>query len=725
VNFRSSVRSTFIFSVLFLLVAWIGVPSAAAQVPVVTEHNDVSRTGQYTSEVFLSPANVNVNQFGKLFRQTVDGFIVGQPLYLSGVHFPGGSTHNVVYVATQHDSVYAFDADSNLGSAAAPLWQTSFINPGAGVTSVPISDHGCTGTRFSEIGVTSTPVIDPLAGTLYVVAKTLENGTHTFRLHALDVATGLDKVTPTLIGASVPNAKGTLTFNPTFQMQRPALLLSNGTVYIGFGSNGCDVYAYHGWLLAYDATSLQQLAAFSTTPNGKQGAIWQAGGGPAADSDGTLFLATANGTFDAASGGTDYGDSIVHLQLSGNAFTVLDSFTPYNQQFLAANDLDLGSGGVVLLPDQDSPHTHEILGGGKQGTVYLVDRSNMGGFNAGDDSQIVQSIVGAATGELDSVPTYWNGSVYVSGDGDFIKQFALSNDLLSSTPVSQTPTAFNLFGPGTPSISANGTGNGILWAIKHGVGATLYAFDATNLANQLYTSSQATKGRDTLNGVSNFIPPTVANGKVYVGGMAGLTVYGLFSAITPVAGSNQVGVDGSMLPVPLSVVAADAYTANGIANLTVTCKDGGIGGTFSNPTMVTDTNGQASTNYTLPKKVVQVTITCTSAGLLSGTFTETSTAGPPAKEMIVSGNKQTGPVSTVLPASLVVRVQDSHGLKVSGATVTFSDNGAGGIFSNPTATTDNTGLASTTYTTPGNSGTVKITSSASGTNTVTFTETAQ
>jgi len=702
------------------------VAPVVAQVSVLTEHNDVSRTGQNTNEVLLSPANVNVNQFGKLFRQATDGYIVGQPLYLSGVLFPDGLTHNVVYVATQHDSVYAFDADSNSGGNAAPLWYTSFISPAAGVTSVPISDHGCTGTRFREIGITSTPVIDPLAGTLYVVAKTIENGTHVFRLHALDVATGLDKLPPTVISATVPNAKGTMTFNPTFQMQRPALLLSNGGVYIGFGSNGCDTFAYHGWLLAYDATTLQQLAAFSTTPNGRQGAIWQAGGGPAADTDGTIFFASGNGTFDASNGGIDYGDSIVHLQLNGNAFTVLDYFTPYNQQFLADNDLDLGAGGIALLPDQDAPHTHDVIGGGKEGTVYVVDRDNMGRFNATSDRQIVQSIPGVTTGELTSVPTYWNGSVYLSGEGDFIKQFTVSNDMLSSQPVSQTPSVFNLFGPGTPSISSTGSNRGILWAIKHSAtAATLYAFDATNLANQLYASSQATKGRDALNGVANFIPPTIANGKVYIGGTAALTVYGLLPTITPTAGNNQVAVLQTTLPVPLTMFAADAYVGAAIPSVTVTCKDGGVGGIFSNPTMITDTTGRASTTYTLPKKIVTITITCTAPGLTPVAFTETSTAGPPAKQVIVSGNEQKGAVSTPLPLPLVVKVQDANGYRVTGALVTFSDGGVGGRFSATTATTDSTGQARTSYTPPGTTGTVYIIASVPGVKAVIFTETVQ
>jgi hypothetical protein len=328
---------------------------AFSQVQVLTEHNDVSRSGANTNETVLTLANVNSNDFGKLFSQTVDGYLVGQPLYLSAVNFPNGSTHNVVYVATQHDSVFAFDADS----AQAPLWSVSFINPAAGITTVPMSDYGCAGTAFNEIGIVSTPVIDPVAGTLFVVAKTLENGAYIFRLHALSVTTGADLVTPEVLSASLTTNSGTLQFDPAIQLQRPGLLLENGTIYIGFGSNGCDTYAYNGWLLAYSETSLQPVGAYVVTPNGKQGAIWQSGGGPAADTDGTIFLATGNGTFDANTGGSDYGDSVLHLSPAGSGLAVLDSFTPYNQETLDESDLDLGSGGVVLLPDQSAPHVHD------------------------------------------------------------------------------------------------------------------------------------------------------------------------------------------------------------------------------------------------------------------------------------------------------------------------------------------------------------------------------
>jgi len=711
---------TLIASALLVLCVCLLVPSLAyGQTQVLTEHNDVSRSGANTNETLLTPANVNFNTFGKLFTQSVDGYVVGQPLYLSAVKFTDGSTHNVVYVATQHDSVFAFEAD-NLQT---PLWNVSFINPAAGITTVPISDYGCGGTLFTEIGIVSTPVIDPAAGTLFVLAKTLENGAYIFRLHALSVTTGADVIPPTVITASVSTNNGTLQFNPAIQMQRPALLLENAAIYIGFGSNGCDTYAYNGWLLAYDATSLQQVGAFVTTPNGKQGAIWQAGGGPAADVDGTIFLATGNGTFDANTGGSDYGDSFLHLSPASSGLTVLDYFTPYDQQTLASNDLDLGSGGVLLLPDQDTPDTHELLGGGKTGTLYLVDRDNMGGYNSLGDTQIVQSIPQASLGELDSVPAYWNGNVYIGGQSDSIKAFSLSHDLLSSQPTSQTSVVSIV--PGSVSVTSHGLNNGILWAIPLNSPATLYAFDANNLNTVFYNTGQAPGARDMLGIVPKFVAPTIANGKVYLGGTSTLTVYGLLPLISPAAGNNQSAYVGTTLPVPLQVQVADAYQGNPIANASVTCKDGGVGGSFSAVMpMITDSQGQASTTYTLPKKAQTITITCTSTGYTSGSFSEVGIAGPVTRGITVSGNNQSGPVSTQLPAALVMQVFDPYSYGVPGVTVTFSDGGAGGTFSSPSAVTDSLGEASTFYTTPSNPGTVTITASTTGITPVKFSEVA-
>jgi hypothetical protein len=702
--YRSRLASAF-----FLFVTWL-LSSALAfsQAQVLTEHNDVLRSGANTQEPLLTTANVNSNTFGKLFTQNVDGFIVGQPLYLGGVHFPDGSTHNVVYVATQHDGVYAFDGDS----PQAPLWNTSFINPTAGVTTVPMIDFGCGGTGFTEIGIVSTPVIDPLAGTLYVLAKTLENGAYIFRLHALSVTTGADVTPPAVISASVTTKSGILQFNPAVQMQRPALLLENGAIYIGFGSNGCDTYAYHGWLLAYNETNLQQVGAFVTTPNGTKGAIWQAGGGPAADSDGSIFFAVSNGTFDANLGGSNYGDTLLHLNPASAGLSVRDYFAPFDQETLDTTDLDLGSGGVTLLPDQGAPHTHELLGGGKEGTLYLLDRDNLGGYNAAGDTQIVQSIPHASSSELDSVPAYWNGNVYISGQTDKIKAFSLANNTLSSQPTSQT--SISSIVPGSVSISSNGTTNGILWSIPLSSPAVLYAFRADNLNTMLYRSSQAGL-RDRLGIVPKFVTPTIANGKVYIGGTTSLSVYGLLPLISPTAGNLQKVFVGTTLPVPLQLQTVDAYQRQPIANASVICKDGGVGGVFSAlMPLVTNSQGQASINYTLPKKAQTVNIICTSNGYVTGSFSETAISGPVSRDIIVSGNFQVAPVFTTLPAALVVQVVNPYSYGVPGVTVTFSDGGAGGTFSSASVITDSLGKASTLYTTPSTIKTVMVSASAAG-----------
>ena len=694
---------------------------ACAQVQVLTEHNDTFRSGANTNETRLTWANVKAAKFGKLFSLKVDGNIVGQPLYLTGVHFPNGSTHNVVYVATQHDSVYAFDADKN----QAPLWTVSYINPAAGITSVPISAFGCAGTHFNEIGIMSTPVIDAVNGRLYLVAKTEENGAFIYRLHAVSITTGHDVMPPTLISASATTAKGTLQFNPAIQMQRPALLLSNGTVYIGFGSNGCDTFAYHGWLLAYNELTLQPAGTFITTPDGTKGAIWQSGGGPAADSDGTIFLAVANGTFDASSGGLDYGDSLLHLTPASGGLTVLDYFTPYNEQDLSDNDWDLGAGGVLLVPDQAGTNTREAVGGGKEGTLYLVDRDNLGGFNPASDSQIVQSIPNASAGELDNVPAYWNRLVYIAGENDFVKAFSLTNGVLSDQPASQTSIPFSVGGGGSVSVSSSSQlSNGILWAMTHSATASiLYAFDATNLATELYDSHQAKLLRDNVGGVPHFATPTVANGRVYIGGNAALTVYGLLPVLSPVSGNHQSAFVGTTLA--LQVKVADAYQGSALSNVAVSCKDGGVGGIFSSASVITDSQGLASVNYTLPHKGKSITITCTNPTMTTATFSEVAVDGPPSRVTPISGGLQMGPVSTQLPAAFVAEVFDRFSFGVPGVMVTFSDGGAGGIFSSPTATTGTTGQVSTFYTTPSKTGTYVITATAAGLSPAEFTITVQ
>ncbi len=704
---------------VILFVLCLGISLAWGQNDVLTQHNDVTRSGLNANETLLTPASVNVNTFGKLFTQNVDGAIAGQPLYASQVLMSDGLVHNVVYVATQNNTVYAFDADSTQGNNANPLWAANLDNGG---TPDPISDYGCTGTHYSEIGIMGTPVIDPGKTTLYVVAKTIvgsgPNAVRNFSLYALDITSGNVLLGgPAIIGGSAPSKKGAVAFNPVYQMQRPALLLENGVLYIGFGGNGCDEYAYNGWLFAYNSQNLQQESAFLITPNGTRGSLWQGGSGPAADATGYIYVATANGTYDSSS---DWGDSVLKMGWNGNSLSVIDFFTPYNQAQLAQQDLDLGSAGPLLLPDQPGLYPHELVAGGKQGTLYLVNRDNEGQFNSNTDN-VIQEIPNAVPSELTGVPTYWNGNVYVAGEGDHIKQFSLVNGQLTLQPVSQTALTFTGFGPASTSMTANGTTNGILWAIKHS-GPALYAFDATNLANEFWDSTKAAKSRDKLVPVMRFVTPTISNGKVYVGGSAALEVYGLLPSLAVVGGNNQSGIEKAVLPVPLTVEATDGYASGPVAGVVVTCKDGNAGGVFSpGTTQTTNSSGTVSYSYQLPIKPEAITISCTSSGYNSVSFSETCTPGPPTSMVISTGNNQTAPPNAPL-APLVVKVSDAHSYGVPGVTVNFTDNGAGGTFVATSIVTDVNGKASAQYTMGPNTGKIKITASSSGLKSVGFSE---
>ena len=695
-------------SAVVFFVVCLGFSLAWGQNDVLTQHNDNARSGLNSNETRLTPANVRVSKFGKLFTQSVDGIIVGQPLYASNVLMNDGQVHNVVYVATQHNTVYAFDADSKNVS---PLWSVSLNGGGS---SDPIADYGCTATHYTEIGIMGTPVIDPGKTTLYVVAKTLNNAVRNFSLHALDITTGSERLGgPVIIAGTAQSSNGSGTFNPIIHMQRPALLLQNGVVYIAFGGNGCDVYAYNGWLFAYNSQTLQQESAFLVTPNGHRGSIWQGGSGPAADTDGYIYVTTANGDYDGPAGANDFSDSVLKMEWNGNAFGVLDFFTPYNETQLDQDDLDLGSSGPLVLPDQPGLYPHTLVAGGKQGTLYLLNRDDVGQFSADSDS-VIQSIPGAVASELNGVPSYWNNSVYLAGDGDYIKQFSLVNGLLTQQPVSQTTVFFGGAGPASTSITANGNSSGILWAIRHTT-AALFAFDPTNLANKFYDSTQALSGRDKMIPVARFVTPTISNGKVYIGGTAALEVYGLLPSLSVVTGNNQTGMEKTVLPVALSVVATDAYVSGPLSGVVVTCKDGGVGGVFTpGAIQTTDTTGKITFSYQLPPKPRAVTITCASPGYISALFGETSAVGPPARMRIVSGNYQTAAPNTALAAPLVVKVADANGFGVPGVTVNFTDNGAGGTFVATSVITSSLGTAPAQYTTGPNTGTVTITASTAG-----------
>lgn len=501
-----------------------------------TYHNDNFRTGQNVNETVLTPLNVTQTQFGKLNTYALDGIAYASPLYVANVNIAGQGFHNVVYVATEHDSVYAFDAD---GLSSSPLWKVSFVNAAAGVTTVPAADTGETGDIPNEIGITGTPVIDSATSTLYVVAKTKEvsGGTTNYvqRLHALDIKSGAEKFGgPVVIQASVPGtgdgSQGTtVPFVSLRENQRPGLLLSNGVVYIGFASHG-DQHPWHGWVLGYNATTLQQVMAYNVTPNDYGGGIWQGGCALAADSAGNIYFVTGNGAFDANTGGSDYGDSFVKLAPNG---TVVDYFAPHDQASMDANNLDLGSGGSALLLDQSGPNAHLMVSAGKGGTVYVVNRDNMGHYNPSNDNQIVQALPNIFQGGTPepgnfSSPVYFNGYIYFSAISNPLQAFQMINGRLLTSAVSQTPESYNYPG-GTMAISANQSTNGVLWVVQR-TGASsagvLRAYDATNLAMELYNSGQA-GSRDTLDVAAKYSIPLIANGKVFVGSNSKLTIYGL------------------------------------------------------------------------------------------------------------------------------------------------------------------------------------------------------
>jgi uncharacterized repeat protein (TIGR01451 family) len=510
-----------------------------------THHNDNARTGQNLNETVLTPANVRVGTFGKLLTYSLDGMAIASPLYVANVNVPGQGLHNVVYIATEHDSVFAFDAD---GRSSSPLWSKSFLNPAAGVTSVPCHDPDPDCDISPEIGITSTGVIDTATGTLYLVAKTKEvsgqNVSYVQRLHALDIGSGDEKFGgPVILQASVPgnglgSNAGVLSYDPLHQNQRPALLLANGVVYIGAGSHS-DVQPYHGWLIGYNALTLQQVMAVSFSPDDGGAGLWQANGGPATDSSGNIYVITGNGAFDVNTGGRDYGDSFLKINIAG---TVIDYFTPSNQGTLNAMDFDLGAAGALLLPDQPGAHPHVLVSAGKNNTIYLVDRDNMGHYNVKNDNLAVQSLVnifphGTPQPGNYSAPVYFNGAVYFSPVADNIQSFTLSNGLLSSAPSSRSSEFYSYPG-GALAISANGAANGILWAIQRNgscgppptcpsaAPGVLRAYDASDLGNQIYSSDQA-GDLDMLDYAAKFSVPVVANGKVFVSSMSQLTVYGL------------------------------------------------------------------------------------------------------------------------------------------------------------------------------------------------------
>jgi hypothetical protein len=503
----------------------------SATVPVVVTtyagtfvyHNDNGRTGQNLNETVLTTGNVNSTQFGKLFKYTVDGQIYAEPLYVQGLNVAGLGVHNVVYVATENDSVYAFDAD---GTSSTPLWQESLLPAGGQVLND--ADIGGCSNISPLVGITSTPVIDPVTNTMFVVArsKIITGGVTSYYqyLHALDITSGAERAgSPVQIQASVTSNQGIVTFNPQMQNQRAGLFLDNGVVYIAWGSH-CDIQPYYGWLMGYQESTLQQVTVFNSAPNGIESGIWQSGSSPAIDEFGYIYLMIGNGTTDVNTGGVDYGEALVKLN-PGN-LSLADYFLPSNFAVLNNSDLDLGSGAPLLIPDQPNPPTQMLVAAGKQGMVYLVDRSNMGQYTA-SGNQVLQVLPAGTVPTAHSMPAYWQNNIYFCGVGDFAKSYLLFNGLLSTSPTSQSVITYAYPGA-TPAVSANGSTNGLLWMLTTVKSSTavLHVYDAANLSRELYNSDQ-NKSRDQAGQAVKFAVPTVANGKVYIGTATELDVYGL------------------------------------------------------------------------------------------------------------------------------------------------------------------------------------------------------
>jgi hypothetical protein len=574
------IRPTWRKVALLVLAALLTSLAVSAQTSILTQHYDASRTGQNTAETILTTANVNTTSFGKLFSISVQGYVYAQPLYVPGVTIPGNGTHNVLYVATEHDFLYAFDADNG-----SQLWFVSFLINGA--TTLSPSDVGNTQDINPEIGITGTPTIDSTTNTLYVVVNTKESGNLIYRLHAIDITSGAEKFGgPVLITASVPGTApdgngSTVPLNNAWANQRPGLLLLNGYLYIGFSSHGDDG-PWHGWVLGYNATTLAQTGAWCTSPNGKGNGIWGAGSGLAADAAGNMYVATGNGDDTVAtpapppSTTIDYGDSLVRLSLTNGVPVPTDYFTPYNQASLDSGDADVGSGGVLVLPDQPGPYIHILLQSGKQGSLYVVNRDKMTNDGShycngcSSDPEIIQTVsLGAG---LWSMPAYWNSQIYVWGNGGHLEAYSLTNGAVSQSPTSTSGESSNFPGS-TPVVSSNGMNNGIVWAVETDAynssgPAILRAYSANDVADLLY-GSNLTNGRDTLGPAVKFVVPVVTNGKVYVGAQNEVDVFGLLSSETqaaapvfnPAGGSYNVGTK-----VTMSSSTPDAsiyYTING------------------------------------------------------------------------------------------------------------------------------------------------------------------
>ncbi|MGA9390092.1 MAG: pyrrolo-quinoline quinone [Candidatus Sulfotelmatobacter sp.] len=502
---------------------------------VLTWHNDNARTGQNLKETILTLQNVSPKTFGKLFVIGVDGKVDAEPLYAERLEIPNQGFRNVLFVATEHDSVYAFDA-----ATGKEFWHVRTLGP----EESPSDDRGCSQVT-PEIGITSSPVIDRKQGphgTIYVVSMSKDqSGRYLQRLHALDLLDGSEEfggpveIKATFPGTGASSHDGAEIFDPKQYEERAALLLLNGVIYTSWTSH-CDINPYNGWVMGYNAGTLKQTAVLNLTPNGEEGAVWQSGAGPAADDQGNIYLMVANGTFDTTLNADgfpsrdDFGNSFLKISTAGGKLLVVDYFTMFNVDAENAADEDLGAGGPVVLPDMTDP-TGKIrrlaVGSGKDRNIYLVNREGMGKFNPQGNENIYQELPKALKGErFRGAPAFFDGRLYFGSVNDSMREFRFTDARLGAGPVSITATKFGY--PGAmPSVSAEGSRNGIVWASENGEQAVLHAYDANDLANELYNSNEAPSGRDHFGTGNKFITPMIAGGKVYVGTTNGVGVFGL------------------------------------------------------------------------------------------------------------------------------------------------------------------------------------------------------
>jgi fibronectin type 3 domain-containing protein len=619
--------------------------AAPANTAVTTFKNDNERDGDFSNETTLNESNVNVSQFGKRVQYPVDGQVYAEPLFLPNLTV-NGATHNVVFVATENDSVYAFDADAT--SAIAPLWHASLLP--AGATAVSSSVSGC-GDLTPEIGITGTPVIDPSTDTMFVVSYDTEGGNQVYRLHALNLLTGADKWPPIVLSATVPgtgvgSSGGNISFNPNTNRQRVALMLENGKVYVGF-SSFCDIAAYHGWILAYSysTTAFTLANAYADTPNGSDGGLWSGSGGAiAGDPSGNVYYISGNGTFDANTGGPDYGDSFVRMN---GSLQVQDYFTPYNQLCLSQGDVDLGAGGPLVLPSQNV-----VISAGKEGRPYVVNTTNMGKYTAdpnlvcgGTDSSVTtidkvqQELPPGTVGSLFSTPTIWTSStgaqdVYFTQSNGPTRAFTLSGGKLSTAATSSSSG-----NGGDPVVSSNGTtaGTGIVWDQDYG--GELHALNPTNLAVE-YWNSGMDSSRDGLPGEVKYATPTVANGEVFVGLPAGLAIFGLLGTSPPPPPPTPTGLAATAgnASVALAWTASSGATSYNIYRGTTSGGEGTTPVATTASTSYTDTGLTNGTKY-------YYKVSATNGGGTSAQSSEASatpSSSSPTSVQISAGGPATG-----------------------------------------------------------------------------------